>query len=56
MRQVTLARHDGKSWFPHPDDPGDAGWHVDLNPPGEDDGPNEKPERLGGLGADAPLA
>jgi hypothetical protein len=28
--------------FPHPDDPGDAGWHVDLSFPGEDCGPNER--------------
>jgi hypothetical protein len=28
--------------FPHPDDPGDAGWHVDLSFPGESDDPNEK--------------
>jgi hypothetical protein len=28
--------------FPHPDDPGDAGWHVDLSFPGEDCDPNEK--------------
>lgn len=27
--------------FPHPDDPGDAGWHVDLSFPGEDCDPNE---------------
>ena len=26
--------------FPHPDDPGDDGWHVDLSFPGEDN-PNE---------------
>ena len=28
--------------FPHPDDPGDAGWHVDLSFAGESDDPNEK--------------
>src|SRR5258705_7857617 len=28
--------------FPHPDDPGDAGWHVDVSFPGESDDPNEK--------------
>jgi hypothetical protein len=28
--------------FPHPDDPGDAGWHVDLSFPGESGDPNEK--------------
>jgi hypothetical protein len=28
--------------FPHPDDPGDAGWHVDLSFPGEDCDPNER--------------
>ncbi|NEJ70441.1 phytanoyl-CoA dioxygenase [Rhizobium phaseoli] len=29
--------------FPHPDDPGDAGWHVDLSFPGVDsDDPNEQ--------------
>jgi hypothetical protein len=28
--------------FPHPDDPGDAGWHVDVSFPGEDCDPNEK--------------
>jgi hypothetical protein len=28
--------------FPHPDDPGDAGWHVDLSFPGEDCNPNEQ--------------
>jgi hypothetical protein len=27
--------------FPHPDDPGDAGWHVDLSFPGADCDPNE---------------
>jgi len=28
--------------FPHPDDPGDAGWHVDLSFPGDDCDPNER--------------
>jgi hypothetical protein len=28
--------------FPHPDDPGDTGWHVDLSFPGEDCDPNER--------------
>lgn len=28
--------------FPHPDDPGDAGWHVDLSFPGEDCDPSEQ--------------
>ena len=28
--------------FPHPDDPGDAGWHVDLSFPGEGSDPNEQ--------------
>jgi hypothetical protein len=28
--------------FPHPDDPGDAGWHVDVSFPGEDGDPNEQ--------------
>ncbi|WP_454851582.1 phytanoyl-CoA dioxygenase family protein [Rhizobium binxianense] len=28
--------------FPHPDDPGDAGWHVDLSFPGEECDPNEQ--------------
>jgi hypothetical protein len=28
--------------FPHPHDPGDAGWHVDLSFPGEDCDPNEQ--------------
>jgi hypothetical protein len=28
--------------FPHPDDPGDAGWHVDVSFPGESDDPDEK--------------
>jgi hypothetical protein len=28
--------------FPHPDDPGDAGWHVDLSFPGADCDPNEQ--------------
>ena len=28
--------------FPHPEDPGDAGWHVDLSFPGEDCDPNEQ--------------
>jgi hypothetical protein len=28
--------------FPHPDDPGDAGWHVDVSFPGDDCGPNER--------------
>src|SRR5215467_3041161 len=27
--------------FPHPDDPGDAGWHVDVSFPGDDCDPNE---------------
>ncbi len=27
--------------FPHPDDPGDTGWHLDLSFPGEDCDPNE---------------
>jgi hypothetical protein len=37
-------RHDIGTFpvrFPHPDDPGDAGWHVDLSFPGEDCDPNE---------------
>lgn len=28
--------------FPHPDDPGDTGWHVDLSFPGDDCDPNEQ--------------
>jgi Phytanoyl-CoA dioxygenase (PhyH) len=28
--------------FPHPEEPGDAGWHVDLNFPGDDCDPNEQ--------------
>jgi hypothetical protein len=28
--------------FPHPDDPGDAGWHVDLGFPGDDCDPDEQ--------------
>jgi len=28
--------------FPHPDDPGDAGWHVDLSFPGDDCDPKEQ--------------
>lgn len=28
--------------FPHPDDPGDAGWHVDLSFAGEEADPNEQ--------------
>ncbi len=28
--------------FPHPGDPGDAGWHVDLSFPGENCDPNEQ--------------
>ena len=28
--------------FPHPDDPGDAGWHVDVSFPGDDCDPNER--------------
>jgi hypothetical protein len=28
--------------FPHHDDPGDAGWHVDVSFPGEDCDPNEQ--------------
>ena len=28
--------------FPHPDDPGDAGWHIDVSFPGEDCDPNER--------------
>jgi hypothetical protein len=42
------ARHDiGGTFpvrFPHPDDPGDAGWHIDLSFPGEDGNPNERHE------------
>src|SRR5437868_10013292 len=28
--------------FPSPDDPGDAGWHVDVSFPGESGDPNER--------------
>jgi hypothetical protein len=28
--------------FPHPDDPGDAGWHVDVSFPGASSDPNER--------------
>ena len=28
--------------FPHPNDPGDAGWHVDVSFPGDDCEPNEQ--------------
>jgi hypothetical protein len=28
--------------FPHPDDPGDTGWHVDVSFPGESSDPNER--------------
>lgn len=28
--------------FPHPDDPGDAGWHVDVSFPGDDCDPHER--------------
>ena len=28
--------------FPHSDDPGDAGWHVDVSFPGDDCDPNER--------------
>jgi hypothetical protein len=28
--------------FPHPDDPGDAGWHVDVSFPGASSDPNEQ--------------
>ena len=28
--------------FPHPDDPADAGWHVDVSFPGDDCDPNEQ--------------
>jgi hypothetical protein len=28
--------------FPHPADPGDAGWHIDLSFPGEGGDPNER--------------
>ena len=28
--------------FPHPDDPGDAGWHVDVSFPGDNCNPNER--------------
>lgn len=28
--------------FPHPDDPGDTGWHIDLSFPGEDCDPDER--------------
>ena len=27
--------------FPHPDDPGDAGWHIDVSFPSESSDPNE---------------
>jgi hypothetical protein len=38
-------RHDIGTFpvrFPHPDDPGDAGWHVDVSFPGDDCDPNER--------------
>jgi hypothetical protein len=28
--------------FPHSDDPGDTGWHVDVSFPGDDGDPNER--------------
>lgn len=28
--------------FPHPDDPGDTGWHIDVSFPGDDCDPNER--------------
>ena len=28
--------------FPHPDDPGDAGWHIDVSFPGPTENPDEK--------------
>src|SRR5262249_61069224 len=28
--------------FPHPDDPCDTGWHVDVSFPGDDCDPNEQ--------------
>jgi hypothetical protein len=28
--------------FPHPDDPGDAGWHIDVSFPGTSSDPNER--------------
>jgi hypothetical protein len=28
--------------FPHPDDPGDVGWHVDVSFPGDDCDPKEQ--------------
>lgn len=28
--------------FPHPDDPGDTGWHVDVSFPGDDGDPDER--------------
>jgi hypothetical protein len=28
--------------FPHPDDPGDAGWHIDVSFPGPSSDPNER--------------
>ncbi|QIG93281.1 MULTISPECIES: hypothetical protein [unclassified Bradyrhizobium] len=28
--------------FPHPDDPGDAGWHIDVSFPGDDCDPSER--------------
>jgi hypothetical protein len=28
--------------FPHPDDPGDTGWHVDVSFAGDDSNPNEQ--------------
>jgi hypothetical protein len=32
--------------FPHPDDPGDTGWHVDVSFAGETDDPDEKNDFL----------
>jgi Phytanoyl-CoA dioxygenase (PhyH) len=33
--------------FPHPDDPGDTGWHVDVSFPGPDCDPNERKDFSG---------
>lgn len=42
-RERRIPRDGLGTWpvrFPHPDDPGDAGWHVDVSFPGDDCDPN----------------
>jgi hypothetical protein len=45
-RQKALRARSGLGGFavrfPHPDDPGDTGWHVDVSFPGDNCDPNEQ--------------